>query len=119
MGASVGNDRYKNGNARRKLRKTLMHQVSHCPHCGVLLDWKHPYLPNSAELDEKWPQSKTPREYRARMAVDPDNVQVLCRKCNKLKGAYTPQQLAILEQGGRVQAGPMPTSRDWSRWMAT
>lgn len=110
----MGDPRYRNGSARRKLRARLRHVVSHCPHCGVLLDWEHPYLDNSAELDEIWPISKTPPELRARAAVDPSNVQVLCRRCNKLKGNKTPQQLRLVsQQAAPQQAAPIKTSREW------
>jgi hypothetical protein len=50
-----------------------------CPVCGATLDWDHPYLPNSAELDEIVPVSRLPEELRRRACLDPDNVQVLCR----------------------------------------
>lgn len=81
------NCRYANGNARRKLRDRLRKSgIDHCPHCGVPLDWERPYQPNSAELDEIFPHSRIPVQYRAQACVDPANVQVLCRRCNKLKG---------------------------------
>lgn len=108
------NSRYGCYAARVKLRKTLRQLVFTCPHCGVRLDWDHPYRDNSAELDEIWPISKTPPELRARAAVDPANVQVLCRRCNKLKGAKTPQQLALERVGAATQAQkPIATSREW------
>ena len=112
-GCPMGDPRYRNGSARRKLRARLRHMVSHCPMCGVALDWEHPYQDNSAELDEIWPLSKTPPELRARAAVDPSNVQVLCRRCNKLKGARTPQQLAIMQRPSAEPDAPIKTSRKW------
>lgn len=101
--------RYANGNARRKLRARLRRVVSVCPHCGVELDWEHPYLPNSAELDEVYPVSKLPEQLKRRACLDPANVQVLCRACNKKKGnkvGYEPRR------EGREHA-PVYTSEEW------
>lgn len=81
-------NRYWNGNARRKLRDRLRRSgIDHCqnPRCGCVLDWEHPYQPNSAELDEIIPVSKLPPELRKRACIDPRNVQVLCRTCNLQK----------------------------------
>lgn len=103
------NPRYANGNARRKLRARLRAMYERCPECGALLDWDHPYLPNSAELDEIVPVSRLPEELRRRACLDPDNVQVLCRRCNKAKGNRLPGEL---EMG---TAGPetVVTSQRW------
>lgn len=80
------NIRYAIAGARRKLRERYRKSgIDHCPKCGVPLDWEHPYLPNSAELDEIVPVSKIPAPLKAQMCVDPRNVQVLCRKCNRKK----------------------------------
>ena len=80
------NIRYRNYQARKKLRDRYRKAgIERCPVCGVLLDWEHPYRPNSAELDEIIPVSKIPAPLKAQMCVDPRNVQVLCRKCNRAK----------------------------------
>lgn len=80
------NIRYALGTERHKLRQRLKKSgITHCRACGQWLDWEHPYLPNSAELDEIYPVSKLPMQMRARACVDPTNIQVLCRRCNKAK----------------------------------
>lgn len=108
------NCRYANGNARRKLRERLRKSgIDRCPHCGVPLDWEHPYQPNSAELDEIWPHSKTPLEYRARACVDPSNVQVLCRRCNKLKGDKVGAWDTARKAAGPSAEGEIGTSEEW------
>lgn len=81
---------------------------SACPRCGVPLDWEHPYLPNSAEIDEIIPISRLPQEIRGRMAVDPSNTQVLCRRCNKLKGNKMP-----VKKQEQVEQKPVKTSKKW------
>ena len=101
-------NRYWNGSARRKLRARLRRSgIEHCqnPRCGCLLDWDHPYQPNSAELDEVIPVSKLPPELRKRACIDPRNVQVLCRRCNlakrdKLGWAGTDRPAPKSEPGG-------------------
>lgn len=102
------NVRYQFSHERQKLRKRYRAMYSRCPMCGVALDWEHPYLPNSAEIDEIIPISKIPRELRGRAAVDPNNTQVLCRRCNKLKGAKLP-----VVQAPPVEHQPVKTSRKW------
>jgi hypothetical protein len=76
MSRRGANPRYANGNARRKLRARLRAMYERCPVCGATLDWNHPYLPNSAELDEIVPVSRLPEELRRRACLDPDNAQV-------------------------------------------
>lgn len=89
MGPPMSNNpRYGCFNERVKLRKRLRAMgITRCmnPKCGCVLDWDHPYRQNSAEIDEIVPISKLPKEMRARAAIDPRNVQVLCRKCNRTK----------------------------------
>lgn len=79
MSRRGANPRYANGNARRKLRARLRAMYERCPVCRATLDWDHPYLPNSAELDEIVPVSRLPEELRRWACLGPDNVQVLCR----------------------------------------
>lgn len=103
------NVRYQFSHERKKLRQRYRHMYTHCPACGVELDWIHPYQPNSAEIDEIIPISKLPKDIRGRMAVDPSNTQVLCRRCNKLKGNKLPvRQAAPVEEHK-----PIKTSRVW------
>lgn len=80
-----------------------------CPVCGATLDWDHPYLPNSAELDEIVPVSRLPEELRRRACLDPDNVQVLCRRCNKAKGNRLPAELEM----GASRPETVVTSQRW------
>ena len=113
--AVSSNVRYTFAKQRVKQRKRLRGMYSSCPRCGVRLDWEHPYLPNSAEVDEIFPISKLPKELRGRAAVDPNNLQVLCRRCNKLKSNLTPQQEA---QRMRAMSTPdstqdIETSQEW------
>ena len=102
------NVRYQFASERRKQRKRLRAIYSHCPACGVELDWQHPYLPNSAEVDEIIPISKLPKEIRGRAAVDPSNLQVLCRRCNKAKGNKLPPKAYV-----EAPREPVKTSRKW------
>lgn len=105
----MSNPRYANGSARRKLRARLRQMYDHCPKCGKRLDWEHPYLPNSAELDEYIPVSKIPDRYKRQACLDPDNVGVLCRECNKLKGDKLPWQMKL----ERRPPERVETSQSW------
>lgn len=109
------NVRYTFSKQRSKQRKRLRTIYSVCPKCGVRLDWEHPYLPNSAEVDEIWPISKLPKELRGRAAIDPNNLQVLCRRCNKRKSNLLPQQLAERERALSMpdRADEVETSQEW------
>ena len=109
------NVRYTFWRQRVNQRKRLRQMYTTCPKCGVLLDWEHPYLPNSAEVDEIFPISKLPKEMRAKAAVDPNNLQALCRRCNKAKSNKTPKELAQLERAMSTKDVPqnIETSREW------
>lgn len=113
VGADMSNNiRYALGTERAKLRNRLKKSgIVTCRACGQWLDWEHPYLPNSAELDEIYPVSKLPPQMRARACVDPTNIQVLCRRCNVDKSNkldWTPGKAVE-----RAQAGADETSRSW------
>lgn len=108
------NPRYGCFNERVKLRKRLKAMgITHCmnPKCGQPLDWEHPYRQNSAEIDEIVPISKLPKDMRARAAIDPRNVQVLCRRCNQQKSNK------LNWDGGKVRKLPEfetpPSPVDW------
>ena len=108
------NPRYGCFNERVKLRKRLRAMgITRCmnPKCGQLLDWDRPYRQNSAEIDEIVPISKLPPQMRARAAIDPRNVQVLCRKCNRAKSDK------LNWDGGRERKAPVfetpPSPVDW------
>lgn len=106
------NIRYALYNERVKLRNRLKKSgIVTCRACGCVLDWDHPYLPNSAELDEIYPVSKLPEQMRARACVDPTNIQVLCRRCNKEKS----NRLDWVPGKRRETASPGAdeTSRGW------
>ncbi|MCI7551889.1 MAG: HNH endonuclease [Actinomycetaceae bacterium] len=79
------------GTARHKhFRRTVLtrdHQagITHCPLCGIILDYEHPGYPNSAEADHiipaRWGGTDTPT-----------NGQTICRRCNqRKKDKLTPQ----------------------------
>ena len=114
-GAAMSNNpRYGCFNERVKLRKRLKAMgITHCmnPKCGQPLDWEHPYRQNSAEIDEIVPISKLPKDMRARAAIDPRNVQVLCRRCNQRKSNK------LNWDGGKVRKPPEfetpPSPVDW------
>lgn len=55
--------------------------LTHCPSCGVELDYLVAQQPNSAEADEITPFAVT-----GRTSTDPGDWQVLCRLCNQRKG---------------------------------
>lgn len=108
------NIRYRNFQARKKLRERLKHAgIEVCPNCGARLDWEHPYLPNSAELDEIIPVSKIPAPLKAQACVDPHNIQVLCRKCNRLKSDKLYAKVKHRKDGYYVVFEKPPSPVEW------
>lgn len=108
------NVRYRLYSARAKLRERYKRMgIERCPNCGVRLDWDHPYLPNSAEIDEIYPVSKLPPEMRARAAVDPNNTQVLCRRCNRLKSNHLPSEVKRFNSKQTPPHEDVETSQRW------
>jgi 5-methylcytosine-specific restriction endonuclease McrA len=62
-----------------KLRyRTLMARGNHCECCGR--SWT---IGNPLQVDHIKPRSKFPH-----LALDPNNLQVMCRECNLGKGAW-------------------------------
>ena len=102
-----GNPRYKNGNARRKLRAWLKAQERPCAICGQPIDYSLPAKhPMSFEVDEIVPVSKGGNPYRR------DNVQAAHRICNQRRGnkplQKTPARVPI--------AAPLPQPPiDWTQ----
>lgn len=108
------NSRYQLYTARKKLRERYKRMgITNCPVCGQALDWEHPYLPNSAEIDEIYPVSKLPKEMRGRAAVDPNNTQVLCRTCNRLKSNHLPSEFRRFNEPEKRAAAGVKTSQRW------
>lgn len=75
------NGRYKNGNARRKLRERVKAEGRPCGICGQPIDYSLPAgHPLSYELDEIIPFS------RGGSPIDYNNVQPAHRICNQRRG---------------------------------
>ena len=109
-------NRYRNGNARRKLRDRLRRTETVCPICGHLLDWEL-RTPDgwSVELDEKEELRFIPPRYRAKAVIDPDNVQAVHRRCNIWKrdhGNARPPWAV----GGQPASIPKPFVRPSGGW---
>lgn len=96
----MSNPRYKNGSARRKIRKWLLQTCDTCALCGKPIDktLKTPH-PMSAEVDEIIPVSKGGSPIRR------DNVQLVHRCCNQKKSNKLVAERAV--------EMPIPRSRDW------
>ena len=94
------NTRYKNGAARRNIRKWLLQTQDRCALCGKPIDktLKTPH-PMSAEVDEIIPIS------RGGSPIKRDNVQLVHRICNQKKSNKTALVRAI--------DMPIPKSREW------
>jgi len=76
--------------------------ITHCPSCGVELDYESKDRPpNAAEADEIIPFAVT-----GETSTDPADWQVLCGTCNRKKGAQVGEQGAAWEN-------PYPLSRNW------
>ena len=80
----------------KQLRKKLLQQAinngqTNCPYCNITLDYQTGTNPNSATIDHKTPYALTQDD-------TPDNLQVICRRCNSSKNNRThPTQTAPLQ----------------------
>jgi len=68
---------------RKRFRRAVLSRdeingVTHCPICGVLLDYRHSRQPNSAEPDHIIPIARGGSN-------DPTNGRTICRRCNQSK----------------------------------
>lgn len=83
---------------RRVLAEARDSGLTHCPSCGVLLNYAKGLEPNSAEADHivawRWGGRNTSR-----------NGQVLCRRCNQSKG-----------DGKRARSAPPRTTTTDFAW---
>lgn len=85
----------------RALRLAQGNAVTRCPYCQVELDYNQGRQPHSAEVDHIVPHANGGRN-------DPENLQVLCRRCNQSKGNRpAPKRATVLA------AKPLKTSRRW------
>lgn len=81
------------------IRRAKRAGITHCRHCGVLLDYEISLTPASAEVDHLTPHSAGGKDHI-------DNVEVICRLCNGSKGnRAAPKQ--------RQATKPLKTSRKW------
>jgi 5-methylcytosine-specific restriction endonuclease McrA len=95
------NPRYKNGNARRRLRARVKAEGRACGICGKPIDYTLPAgHPMSYELDEIIPISLggSPIEY--------NNVQPAHRRCNQLKSNKIIRQGQIIDKKNQPQNQP-------------
>lgn len=98
----MGNPRYANGSARRKVREWLRSQGAPCHICGQPIDYDLPARdPMSFEVDEIVPVSKGGSPY------DRDNVAAAHRICNERRGNRSLSEL------GNSARQPISTSRAW------
>lgn len=54
--------------------------ITHCPECGVLMDYDKGRQPHSAEPDHIVPIARGGTN-------DPENGRTICRRCNQRKGS--------------------------------
>jgi 5-methylcytosine-specific restriction endonuclease McrA len=74
----TGTSRWKHVAAEAK-RQAHRSGLTHCPRCGVRLDWTRGRTPASPEADHIVPHSKGG-------ADELDNVRIICRHCNQSRG---------------------------------
>ncbi|WP_410050683.1 HNH endonuclease [Actinomyces sp. MRS3W] len=79
---------------------------SHCPICGVILDYDVGGSPNSAEADHIV-------EYAAGGSDHPDNLRIICRRCNQRRGGYLGKQRSSSRQKQPVFVRPTASSAVW------
>lgn len=75
--------------------------LTQCPTCHNTLNWDTGKQPNSAEVDHIVPHSRGGTD-------TPDNLRILCRRCNQSRGNRTAPKLATV-----MKARPLKTSRRW------
>lgn len=61
------------------IRRALDEGKTRCPICGVHMDFEQSGTPSSIEADHVLPHSMGGPDH-------PDNVQIICRTCNRRKG---------------------------------
>jgi len=81
------------------LRRAKRAGVTHCRHCGVLLDYEQGMLPHSAEVDHLIPYSAGGKDHI-------DNLEVICRLDNQSKGNRPAPKKRTAPQH-------LKTSRNW------
>ena len=81
------------------IRRAKRAGVTHCRHCGVLLNYEQGLLPESAEVDHLIPHSAGGKDHI-------DNIEVICRLDNQSKGNRAAPKK-------RIAAQPLKTSRNW------
>jgi 5-methylcytosine-specific restriction enzyme A len=90
----------------KKARKRALHlaqaqSLTHCPYCGIELDYVNSLRPNSAETDHVIAHAKGGQDHV-------NNLAVCCRHCNQSKGDRpAPKTKTILA------TKPLKTSRQW------
>ena len=107
-----GNERYSNGNARRKLRNRLKAEERGCWICRAFgrpdhIDYDLPARhPRSFEVDELIPVSKggSPLDY--------SNVDAAHRCCNEWRGNKSVEQ--VLEAAGKLRKKASPLPQPWA-----
>ena len=73
--------------------------ITHCRHCGSLLNYEQGLLPNSAEPDHLIPHALGGKDHL-------DNLEVICRRCNQSKGHRDAPK-------ANKTPAPLKTSRKW------
>ena len=80
--------------------------ITHCPACGVVLDYDRGRLPDSAEPDHITPWADGGRN-------DASNGRVLCRRCNQRRGKG--RRLAIDQTPKRAITNLIAWLEGWGR----
>ena len=86
-------------NSERAKRQARASGLTHCPECGVELDYDTARLPNSAESDHIVEWAKGGTDALA-------NLRVICRDCNLKRNRKVPSAPV-------PPAEDFPTSRHW------
>lgn len=85
----------------KAIRLARVNGITHCPCCGVELDYDTSKKPNSPEPDHIIPYALGGRDELA-------NLVVICRRCNQSKGSRTAPKPATV-----LASKPLRTSRVW------